>query len=111
MNWLEDTLETQSGLWDHLLVYTHSQFFSDGVTTVVQFTDTEEIYKLMYMFKTYEVDYVFMGHNHVWNDREINSVRYITLDPLQKKGSEDSFVRISVDGSNISHERIMIPGY
>jgi len=111
INWLEDILFTNSGLWDHIIVYTHSQFFSDGLTTVVQFSDTEEIYKLMYLFKTYGVEYVFMGHNHKWNQRTIDGVKYITLDPLQKKGSEDSFVRVTVDGSEISHSRIMIPGY
>ena len=110
MDWLEETLKTNSGLWDHLIVFTHSQFFSDGITTIVQFSDTEEIYKLMYLFKKYAVDYVFMGHNHVWNQRTIDNVHYITMDPLQKEGSEDSFVRVTVDGSEISHNRIMIPG-
>ena len=95
---------------DHLIVFTHCQFFSDGISTIVQFTDTEEIYKLMYLFKTYGVDYVFMGHNHKWNDRSIKNVRYVALDPLEKEGSNDSYVRITVDGSNISLERIMIPG-
>ena len=110
MNWLKETLKNQSGLWDHMIVFTHSQFFSDGITTVVQFSDSEEIYQLMYLFKTYGVDYVFMGHNHTWNYRTIDGVRYITLDPLQKEGSEDSYVRIFVDGNNISFTRNMIPG-
>ena len=110
MSWLENTLKEQNGLWDHMIVFTHSQFFSDGISTVVQFTNTEEIYKLMYLFKTYRVDYVFMGHNHSWNSQTINNVKYITLDPLQKEHSEDSYVRVTVDGTIISHERIMIPG-
>lgn len=111
MKWLEQTLKEQNGLWDHLIVFTHSQFFSKGISTVVQFTSTEEIYKLMYLFKTYGVDYVFMGHNHQWDSQTINNVQYITLNPLQKEESDDSFVRVTVDGVNISHERIMIPGY
>lgn len=109
LSWLESTLIEQDGLWDHLIVFTHSQFFSDGITTVVQFTNSEEIYKLMYLFKTYGADYVFMGHNHSWNSQTVNNIKYITLDPLQKENSDDSFVRVTVDGSDISHERIMIP--
>lgn len=108
--WLERTLKEQKGLWDHMIVFTHSQFFSTGINTFVQFTDTEEIYKLMYLFKTYNVDYVFMGHNHRWDKRTIEGVNYLALDPLQKEGSDDSFVRVSIDGTDIGFERIMIPG-
>ena len=109
LNWLKETLEMQKGLWDHLIVMTHSQFFSTGLNSVVQFTDTDEIYALMYLFRTYGVDYVFMGHNHKWDKRTINGVNYISLDPLIKGNSEDSYIRVSVEGSDISFERIMIP--
>jgi 3',5'-cyclic AMP phosphodiesterase CpdA len=109
MDWLESTLKAQSALWDHLIVMTHCQFFSSGISTVVQFTDNEEIYKLMYLFKKYGVDYVFMGHDHQWDERTINGVTYVTLDPLKKEGSEDSYVRVFVDGGNISFTRNIIP--
>ncbi len=108
MNWLENELREQSGLWSHIIVFTHSQFFSTGINTVVQFSDTEEIYKLMYLFKKYDVDFVFMGHNHSWDYRTLNGVQYITLDPLKKKGSDDSYVRVIVDGENISFKRNII---
>lgn len=109
MDWLEDTLKEQSGLWNHIVVFTHSQFFSTGIDTVVQFTDSQEIYKLMYLFKTYGVDYIFMGHNHKWDYRTFNGVQYITLEPLQKENSGDSYVRVEVDGNDISFRKIMIP--
>lgn len=109
MLWLEELLSAQKGKWDHLVVFTHCQFFSTGNNTVVQFTDTEEIYKLMHLFRENGVDLVLSGHNHVWDDRYIEGVQYLTLEPLQKQGSGDSFVRISVDGSMLSWEKVVIP--
>jgi len=109
MDWLEETLKRESGLWDHIIVLTHSQFFADPILTVVQFTDTEEIYKLTYLFKTYGVDIFFAGHTHVWNYRTLNDVEYVTIPPLEKAFSEDAIVRVTVDGSNLSWEKIIIP--
>ncbi|MBN2658456.1 MAG: metallophosphoesterase [Spirochaetales bacterium] len=111
LNWLKDLLSEQKDRWDHLVIFTHSQFFSTGVNTVVQFTDTEEIYFLMHLFETNGVDLVLMGHNHIWDDRKIKGVQYLTLDPLIKEGSEDSFVRITVTGADLTWERVMISGY
>lgn len=108
MNWLEKTLKENRNQWGHTIVFTHSQFFSTGLSTVVQFSGTEEIYKLMYLFKTNSVDYVFMGHNHKWDSKTINGVKYIALDPLKKECSDNSYVRVTVDGKSISHERLMI---
>ncbi len=108
IDWLETTLEEQSGLWDHIVVFFHIQLFSKGLPTIVQFTGTEEIYKLLHLFRINNVDYVFMGHDHIWDYRNFNGVEYITLDPLQKKNSEDSYVRVNVDGEDISFTRVMI---
>lgn len=110
LKWIEDLLPGEKNSWDHIVVFTHSQFFSTGLTTVVQFTDTEEIYRLMDLFSKNGVDLVLMGHNHIWDDRLIDGVQYLTLDPLQKEGSDDSFVRITVDGKDLSWQRIIISG-
>jgi 3',5'-cyclic AMP phosphodiesterase CpdA len=110
LQWIEELLPEEKNRWDHIIVFTHSQFFSTGITTVVQFTDTEEIYRLMNLFSKNAVDLVLMGHNHQWDDRLIDGVQYLTLDPLQKENSDDSFVRITVDGENLSWQRVMISG-
>lgn len=107
MAWLESTLKDQKDLWDHILIYTHCQFFSTGLNTVVQFSDTEEIYKLMHMFQANEVDLVLMGHNHHWDDRKIEGVQYLTLEPFVRR---ESFVRISVEGSALKWEKVPLSG-
>jgi len=106
MAWLEETLKRESGRWDHLIVVSHSQFFADPILTVVQFSNTEEIYKLMGMFDKFNVDIMFAAHTHVWNDRVLNGVGDVTLPPLEKPFSEDAFVRVFVDGDSIRWEKI-----
>lgn len=106
IEWLEQTLKAESGKWDHLIVVSHSQFYADPILTVVQFSNTDEIYKLMHMFDKYNVDIMFAAHTHVWNYRVLQGVEYVTLPPLEKPFSEDAFVRVFVDGSSIRWEKI-----
>ena len=106
MKWLESTLASESGHWDHIVVFTHSNFFSTGLNTVVQFSSPEEIYKLMHIFSRYGVDIVFTGHNHYWDSREVNGVRYITMEPLVHK--ETSYIRVSVNAAELSYEKVSI---
>ncbi|MBB6481366.1 metallophosphoesterase family protein [Spirochaeta isovalerica] len=108
MEWLEETLKKESGHWDHQIVFSHSQFFADPILTVVQFSDPEEIYKLMYLFSKYKVDIMFAGHTHVWNYRTLNGVEYVTTPPLEKPFSEDAFIRVFVDGDKLSWEKVIM---
>ena len=110
LRWIEDFLPGEKNKWNHIIVFTHYQFFSTGLNTLVQFTDTEEIYRLMNLFSKNDVDLVLMGHLHMWDDRLIDGVQYLTLDSLEKESNGDSFVRITVDGKNISWKRVMISG-
>jgi Calcineurin-like phosphoesterase len=106
MEWLESTLATEAGNWDHIVIFTHSNFFSTGLNTVVQFSSPEEIYKLMNLFSRYGVDIVFTGHNHHWDSREVNGVRYIIMEPLVQK--DTSYVRVWVNTGNINYEKVRI---
>lgn len=110
LRWVEKKLSGEKGLWDHTVVFTHCQFFSSGVDTIVQFTDTEEIYRLVHLFTECSVDYVFMGHNHQWDKRKINGVTYVALDALKEGEPDKSFVRITVNGEDLSLARMIISG-
>ena len=106
MHWLEDLLSRERGKWDHIIVFTHSQFFSHGPGTLVQFGNTAEIYKLMHIFRENGVDAVFMGHDHHWSERNIDGVDYITLDAIVNTESS-SYVRLDVNGSTMTIHKIV----
>lgn len=106
MEWLEETLAEEGENWNHIVVFTHSNFFSTGITTVVQFSSPEEIYKLMNLFSENGVDMVFTGHNHHWDSREIKGVQYIIMEPLAH--STTSYLRVLVDAGSMGYEKISI---
>ncbi|MDC7126718.1 MAG: metallophosphoesterase [Spirochaetales bacterium] len=106
-NWLEEILVSESGLWNHIIVLTHSNFFSNRATTVVQYGDPDEVYYLMSLFEEYGVSYVFMGHEHQWSQRIINNVTYVTLDPVIDRNNS-SYEHVTINGDELSLERVYI---
>lgn len=104
MEWLEKTLDREQGQWNHTLVFTHANFFSTGLSTVVQFSSPEETYRLMNLFTRYDVDLVISGHNHKWDERVINGVGYITLSPLVH--ADTSYLRVAVEGDSLTARKI-----
>jgi 3',5'-cyclic AMP phosphodiesterase CpdA len=95
--WLEQVLV---GAGERLkIVSMHFNLVSPGLTEMDQLSDTREIACLMHLFETSGVKLVLMGHSHIWDDRTINGVRYVTLANL---GSDDGgfYARFGVTGDS-----------
>lgn len=101
-NWLEGVLKNKTE--SLVVVFTHFEFFSPNTTTIQQYTDIEEVYYLIHLFKETGVDYVFMGHSHDYYDKEINGTHYVNV-----AGFVDNreYLRVKVNRSNgqIGYER------
>ncbi|MGE5607027.1 MAG: metallophosphoesterase family protein [Bacteroidota bacterium] len=101
-NWLEGVLKNKSE--SLVVVFTHFEFFSPNTTTIQQYTDIEEAYYLVHLFKETGVDYVFMGHSHDYYDKEINGTHYVNVSGF---ADDHEYLRVKVNRSNglISYER------
>ena len=101
-NWLEGVLKNKTE--PLVVVFTHFEFFSPNTTTIQQYTDIEEVYYLVHLFKKTGVDYVFMGHSHDYYDKEINGTHYVNVSGFVDK-REYLRVRVNVATGTISYER------
>ncbi len=100
--WLENTFAAATE--PVIVVFTHFEFFRNGITELQQYTDPEEVLYLMNLFETHGVDIVLTGHSHVYDDRTINGVRYITADDFVDNGGTKQVLRLKVSGDTISTE-------
>jgi predicted phosphodiesterase len=82
-NWLEGVLKNSTE--PLCFVYTHFELFSPNSTTIQQYTDIEEAYYLIHLFKKTGVDYVFMGHSHDYYDKKINGTHYVNISDFTDK--------------------------
>jgi predicted phosphodiesterase len=82
-NWLEGVLKNSTEPLCILL--THFELFSPNSTTIQQYTDIEEAYYLIHLFKKTGVDYVLMGHSHDYYDKEINGTHYVNISDFTDK--------------------------
>lgn len=101
-NWLEGILKNSTE--PLCFVYTHFELFSPNSTTIQQYTDIEEAYYLIHLFKKTGVDYVLMGHSHDYYDKEINGTHYVNISDFTDK---DDYFRFYVNLANktIKYER------
>jgi 3',5'-cyclic AMP phosphodiesterase CpdA len=103
--WLENVLKTKTE--PLCFVFTHFEFFSAKFPQTQQYSDIEEIYYLMRLFETYGVDYIFMGHSHLYSHQEINNVVYLNVPDLSDGGGQ-SYTRVRVNGTAISYELLSL---
>lgn len=99
-NWLEGVLKNKTE--SLCFVFTHFELFSPNSTTIQQYTDIEEAYYLINLFKKTGVDYVFMGHSHDYYDKEINGTHYVNTPGFVDK---ETYLRVKVSNGRISCER------
>jgi predicted phosphodiesterase len=100
-DWLEGVLSHANE--PLIIVCTHFNLVSPGITEIDQFPDPGEIAYLMHLFETRGVTLVLMGHSHIRDDRTISGVRYVTLANL---GSDDGgyYARFRVAGDSVALE-------
>lgn len=101
-NWLEGVLKNNTE--PLCFAFTHFELFSPNSTTIQQYTDIEEAYYLIHLFKKTGVDYVLMGHSHDYYDKEINGTHYVNISDFTDK---KDYFRFYVDLANkiIKYER------
>ena len=101
-NWLEGVLKNKTE--SLAVVFTHFEFFSPNTTTIQQYTDIEELYYLVHLFKETGVDYVFMGHSHDYYDKEINGTHYVNVAEFVD-GRKYLRVKVNRSSGQISYDR------
>lgn len=107
--WLEKQLQAKTE--PLCVVVSHYNFFSPNLFETSVSTNNEEVYGMMRMFEKYHVNYVIMGHTHVYDDRTINGVRYLVGDALKvyKSTAEQKyFNRFYVTSGAITHQHVPI---
>lgn len=103
-NWLEGVLKNKTE--SLVVVFTHFELFSPNPTTIQQYTDIEEVYYLVQLFKNTGVDYVFMGHSHDYYDKEINGTHYVNVAGfVDKREYLRVKVNVATGTGTISYER------
>ena len=104
MAWFEDILKEDRAEARYCFVFTHQNLFRYASLDFSYNQPIEEIYMLMDLYESYDVDYVFMGHDHRYDYRSIGGVRYITLESLS--GTDSDVIHMSVDSDGVSFSRL-----
>ncbi len=105
--WLISQLQSRSE--DLCMIMMHFNLLTPSFHEAGQFADIEEVYYLMYLFETYDVDLVLMGHTHIFDDRTINGVRYVVGEELKQVSPESKqFNRITVSNNQVSVQLLNI---
>jgi len=106
--WLERELAATSQTWR--IVVSHYNFFSPNIVETAQATNREEIYGMMRMFEKYHVNYVLMGHSHIYDHRLINGVNYVVSPSLKEYVIDEQkhFTRLNVSGGQMTHQLLSI---
>lgn len=99
--WLENTLINKTE--KYCVVFTHFEMFSASAANIQQYTDIEEIYYLMHLFEQNNVNYVFMGHSHRYDSREVNGVRYVVAGDCVDMLVRKKFVRVNLSDGVFTH--------
>lgn len=104
--WLESILQSKTE--SLCLVMTHFEFFSPEKNSLQQYTDIEEVYYLMHLFETTGVNYVFMGHSHRYDYRQINNVNYLNVPDFASDGVPKFYIRVNVEHGVITFQRLLL---
>ncbi|MES0490443.1 MAG: metallophosphoesterase [Leptospirales bacterium] len=106
--WLEKQLKQRTE--KYCIVVSHYNLHSPTMFESAQSTNMEEVYGMMRLFKRHDVDYVVMGHTHIFDYRKIDGVSYLVGDELKKYSSNGTkyYNRITVTNGLFSHEKIPI---
>jgi len=106
--WLKKELAQKTEIY--CIVVTHYNLFSRIMLETSQSTEMEEVYNMMRLFEQYRVNYVLMGHSHIYDYRQINGVSYLVGSALkvysQTSPEEKYFNRITVSNGIFTHKQI-----
>jgi predicted phosphodiesterase len=111
--WLEQDLSQADS--EYKFVFTHIPPFNPLPDLDHSLLNTTTSARLMHLFEEQDVDVVFTGHIHLFNDSTYNGVRYIvtggagaSLYADESHGGIYHFVNVSVSPSGISIEPVIL---
>ena len=98
LGWLQDVLAHNTQPW--LIVFFHIPPYDVGPSTGAIF-ETAVGKDVMPLFEQYGVDLVFNGHTHIYDQKLINGVQYMTTG-----GFGDPFYLVTVEGKKMTVKAI-----
>jgi len=108
-DWLEDVLKNNTK--ENVFVFSHAGVFTGTFSSFYKIASQDEIYRLIYLFRKYGVDYMMSAHLHSYKQKEIEGIQFIITGGagvgLIDNGS-NHYVRVHVSGSTISTTKIDI---
>jgi 3',5'-cyclic AMP phosphodiesterase CpdA len=99
--WLRN--ELASGPETVKVVFTHFNLFTAGLSETMQYTDYEEIAYLLDLFAKNGVNYLLAGHSHKNDEKVLRGIRYVELEDFRFANRPCRYIRVSVDGTAITH--------
>lgn len=90
-----------------IIVFTHYNLITGIVQELTSMSNAEDEYYFFNINDEYNVEYVFSGHLHKNNKKEIRGVKYQTITTLQNK--KDSVLLVSIRENTINTKLLNLP--
>ena len=93
----------------YTFVFSHTNIFRPQFFEFASTFTREETFFLLDQFEKWNVNCVFCGHVHTWDERDYNGVHYLTLDTMCEKNNPDPgdyLVRLNVGCNEITWEPV-----
>jgi len=108
IKWLEQFLDKKRDEYRHCIVFTHNNFFRSRHTMSTNLL-VEELYVLLDLFVTYNVDMVITGHDHKKSIEKLGNTTYLVMDALLDGNKNAGYLKIFIDSNkNIEYEFVQL---
>lgn len=107
IKWLRELLEIKRDDFRHCVVFTHNNFFKSRKTATTT-PLVEELYVLMDLFLTYQVDLVVTGHDHKKSTETLGNTTYIIMDALMDGFRDPGYLKIEISEEGVNFEFVNI---
>lgn len=109
LNWIESDLRTNTR--EHVIMVTHFPPWNGIFSSIYKMSSEEEAAVLKNIAYKYGVDYVFAGHFHGFEERDIGRTKYVVTggaNDLIDLGQRMNYVRVRVNGSSITMQVVYL---
>ena len=106
---LDGKYDNGTSQYRYTFVFSHTNIFRPQFFEFASTFTREETYFLLDQFEKWNVNIVFCGHVHTWDERNFNGVHYLTLDSMCEQNNPnpgDYLVRINVSDNELSWEPV-----
>ncbi len=109
-SWLEEQLTKCKE--QYKIVVTHYPLYDDPFPSIYRLPDHEERYKLLSLFRRYNVDVFISGHLHTFQHRRLGELDHFivgSMYPGRLDKGEHAFLMLTVSSRGISWEKVPLP--